>query len=439
MKKLLFSLFTLLIISSLVQAQETDPKKALSKAGRSLGAYNLDPANNENKLQEAAELIQVAADSPETNGEVKTWQTRGEVYNSISDNDLGLAAIQGDENFVPKRPDAPYIAGESFLKALELAQKKYEKKDALKGLEESARKLNQIGNIQIRTADYSAAFKSLEMVLKINNMLVENGETAVIPEADMNNHKFVLAYCAQAAGNQSAAKQYFKELYETGNAEGGVYAQYFNILNAEGDPNAIKVLEEGRAKYPDNSEILFAEINYYILKQDYVKLEEKLKKAIETEPNNPSVYAALGNVYMNLFTEAFREDMKSEKAASYFGKSKDYFEQSLKIDPKLYDAVYGIGSLYFNRAVELLKYANDLPMDKSKEYNAALAEAKGLMEEALPFFQHAESMNPNDVNTLIALSEIYARMDDLETSGLFKKRLESVRNGEKHDKSYFDK
>ena len=47
-------------------------------------------------------------------------------------------------------------------------------------------------------------------------------------------------------------------------------------------------------------------------------------------------------------------------------------------------------------------------------------------------------MDPNDLNTLISLTEIYARKED-ELTYEFKKRQETVRGGGKNPSSYFKK
>ncbi len=437
MKKLLFSLLALFFFSTLIFSQE-DPKKALSKAGRALGAYNLNPTDNDAKLNEAKEMIEIAATSDEMAGQFKTWQTRGEIYNTYSEKDMAMLSMGAEANFTPKHIDAPYTAAESFEKALSLAQKKFEKKDALSGLNEAARKLNQIGNYQINKQDYAGAFKSLYKVYEVNNLLLEKGGEAVINAEEINNQKFVMAYCAQAGGNSAAAKGLFKDLYEAGTDEPSVYAQYFNILNAEEDPEALKVLEEGRTKFPENTEILFAQINHLIQKGDYKKLETVLQDAVKAEPNNPSVRSALGNVYMNLFTDEYSVENESDLSKDYFAKSLDYFNQAIELEPKQFDALYSIGSLYFNKAVEIIKVANELPLDQSKKYDAMTKEANGLMETALPYFKNAESLNANDMNTLIALGEIFARMNDFEKSGEFKKRLQTLKDGGTNEASYFN-
>lgn len=437
MKKLLFGLLAILVLSHAAKAQE-DPEKALTKAGRALGSYNLDPSNNGDKLKEAIEMIDIAAASEVNAGKVKTWQTKGEIYNALSDKDISAMVINADH--VPAKPEAPIVAAEAFIKAADLAEKKYETKDAIKGMTESAGKLSTFGNGQIKRQEYAAAYKSLNTVLLIHESVKKHGGETVIADADMSNHKYVLAYCASAAGDKANAKRFFKELYESGGGEAGVYAQYFNLLIEENnETEALAVLEKGRAKFPTDTEILFAAINFYIKKQDYTKLEALLKSAIEAEPNNPSVYTALGNVYMNLFTEEYGKDKKSTAATGYFDKSMEYFNKAISLDSKQFDAIYSIGSLYFNKAVEVLKSASLLGMSKAEQaqYNEMTKESKGLMETALPYFQKTEAMDPNDTNTLIALSEIYARMDNLELSKEFKTRLETVRAGGKVSGAYF--
>jgi tetratricopeptide (TPR) repeat protein len=436
MKKFLFTLVTFIVSASLLFSQE-DPEKALTKAGRALGSYNLDPTNNGPKLQEALDMIDIAVKSDVTAGKIKTWQTRGEIYNTLSDKDINMMTL--DKAYVPQNPDAPHIAAESFIKALGLAQKKYEIKDAVKGMQEAGGKLNMIGNMQIEKADYAGAFKSLDMVQTVNDLVKKNGESPIVPDADLNNHMFVVAYCAHASGNKAKAKELFKSLYEKAIDEPSVYATYFNILNAENDPEALKVLEAGRTKFPDNTEILFAEINYLISTGQYEKLKVKLQEAIQKEPNNPSIYTALGNVYMNLFSQEFAKDRASTVAKEYFDEALKYFTKAIELDSKQFDAIYSIGSMYFNKAVELQKDANNLPMDKAGQakYKELDTQVKELMNTALPYFQKTESIEPNDQNTLIALGEIYARQNDFEKNKLFKDRLQVVKDGGKHTSSYF--
>ncbi|MBI1223875.1 MAG: hypothetical protein GC192_01445 [Bacteroidetes bacterium] len=441
MKKVVFGLLAMFLFTNFITAQE-DPEKALGKADKALAAYaqNLDPNSNEGKLKEAIELIDLASGAEVNKGKVRTWQTKGEIYNALADRDL--TSMIKNPDFVPQHPEAPIVAAESFIKAAEIASKKYETKDAVKGATEAAGKLNNLGNNQIKRSDYAGAFKSLEMVMKVNDMVKKNGGDPVISDTDMPNHKYVVAFCASAAGNKEVAGQLFKELYQAGSEEAAVYSQYFDYLYQAGNKDeAWKVFEKGQSKFPASTEILFSGINAKIAEKDYESLKQMLNKAIEAEPNNPSIYSALGNVYMSLFNDEYAKDNNSEVAKGYFEEALKYFNKAISIDENQFDAIYSIGSLYFNKAVELIKVANNIPPGKEgqKKYDALSAEAKDLMSKALPFFQKTESMQPNDINTLIALSEIYARMNDFEKSGEFKKRLEKARAGQEVGASYFKK
>ncbi len=439
MKKVVFGLLAMFLFSNLVSAQE-DPEKALNKADKALAAYvqSLDPATNEAKLKEAVQMIDIASAADINKGKVRTWQSKGDIYNTLADKDL--ANLFKNPDYKPENPTAPLIAAESYMKALELAQKKFEIKDAVKGMTESAGKLNNIGNAQIKLNDYKGAFKSLEMVMKINDTVKKNNGDAVIADADLPNHKYVVAFCASASGDKESALKLFKELYDAGSKEASVYAQYFDMLYATGQKDeAWKVFDKGQAEFPTSTEILFSGINAKIAEQDYESLKQMLGKAVAAEPNNPSIYSALGNVYMNLFTGEYAKDKNSELAKSYFDESLGYFNKAVSLDAKQFDAVYSIGSLYFNKAVELIKAANLLPMDKEsqKKYKTMTDEATSLMSTALPYFQKTEAMQPSDVNTLIALSEIYARMNDLDKSREFKSRLEKAKAGQDVGPAYF--
>lgn len=439
MKKVGFGLLAMFLFSNLVSAQE-DPEKALNKADKALAAYvqSLDPATNEAKLKEAIQMIDIASAADVNKGKVRTWQSKGDIYNTLADKDL--TNMFKNPDFKPEHPEAPFVAAESYFKAMELATKKFETKEAMKGMTESASKLNNIGNAQIKANDYAGAFKSLNMVVRINEVVKKNGGEPVVADADMSNHKYVVAYCASASGNKEEASRLFKELYDAGTEEASVYAQYFDMLYQTGKKEeAWAVFDKGQAKFPASTEIMFAGINAKIAEQDYDALKKLLAKAIEAEPNNPSIYSALGNVYMNLFNSEYSKNKDSEVAKGYFDESLKYFNQAVNLDPKQFDAIYSIGSLYFNKAVELIKIANGLPMDKEgqKKYKLYMDEASGLMSTALPYFQKTEAMQPSDINTLIALSEIYARMNEAEKSREFKARLEKAKAGQDVGPAYF--
>jgi len=132
-----------------------------------------------------------------------------------------------------------------------------------------------------------------------------------------------------------------------------------------------------------------------------------------------------------------------EKSDEYFNKAKKYYSETLEIEASNSTAVYSTGALYYNRAAAMLTEL--IAMEEKGDYSKAAmdkqtairADIQKEFENALPYFQKAEKLNPNDMNTLLALKEIYARKDDFEMSGVFKKRIEQLTAGEKLETSYF--
>jgi len=130
-----------------------------------------------------------------------------------------------------------------------------------------------------------------------------------------------------------------------------------------------------------------------------------------------------------------------QKANDYFSYALKYYIDALARDAKYFDAIYSIGALYYNKAAtkarEMQALSNDFSSEGLKKYEYKKVEVSAEFDSALPYFKKAESINPNDVNTLVALKEIFARKDDLPTSDEFKKRLQTVQDGGKNDQSFF--
>jgi tetratricopeptide (TPR) repeat protein len=214
----------------------------------------------------------------------------------------------------------------------------------------------------------------------------------------------------------------------------------YKLVVDEDIPAAEEILTVGREKYPDDLGLLFSEINHYLKLEKVEVLEDKLKFAIEKEPDNPSLYSTLGNVYDKLYQSSYKEGDLAQ-ADKYFENSKDYYEKAINIKPDYTDAIYSVGALYYNKAAIVTEEMNALASDYTKEgtnkYNLKKQEVEKLFSEALPYFKKVEKLDPNDRNTLIALKEIFARENDFETSNEFKMRLEKIESGETIDKSFF--
>ena len=94
---------------------------------------------------------------------------------------------------MPKVENPAIEAFEAFQKALELAEKKYETSDALKGVAISQGNLSNIGVFKYDERDYSGAFENFRAVLKAHDILKENGEDSSLDaeEDGCNNQMYI--------------------------------------------------------------------------------------------------------------------------------------------------------------------------------------------------------------------------------------------------------
>ncbi|MBX2876914.1 MAG: hypothetical protein KTR30_32650 [Saprospiraceae bacterium] len=442
MKNIFLTCLSLLLAFSSVQAQAG--KKALKKASQAIAAFNLDQTNKE-KLQEAVDFIKTAEEDAETAGTIKTWLKKGEIYGVIATQITNIKTLGiGDPSELPSVERPAYNSFKAFEKAFGMAEKKYEKKDALKGLAMAQGTLSNMGIYSYDEQKYQEAYENFNAVLVAHDLLKSNGGESALDATpgQLDEQKYITGLAALNANKAAEASELFQELYKANYDKPAIYEALYKIeAEKTSVADAYQYLEAGRKKYPDDVSLLFAEINHFLKLNKLDVLITKLESAIEKEPDNMSLYATLGNVFDNLYQKESGEG-NDAKAEEYFNKALERYNQALAKDPKYFDAIYSIGALYYNKAAAMTKQLVELEGDYSKDglkkYEAMKKKVFTQFDEALPFFKKAEKLNPNDTNTLIALKEIFARKDDLATSNEFKTRLEKVQGGEKNDASYFN-
>ncbi len=439
MKKLFFLCLSTLFVLTSALAQ--DPGKDLKDAKKAYGTFTLDQANKP-KLKEAQVAIDQAMKAAENQALAEAWITQGKIYNDIATQTVNIRSLNiGKLEDLPQVDKPAVVAANAYTKALELAQKKFETKDALTGLAVVQTNLSNLGIYLYEEQKYKDAFESFKIGLDVHELLKKNAQKSILDaEADYNNQIYICGLAALSANMPDDARPYFEQLYKINYDKASIYEALYT-LTAKTDMNAAyKYLEAGRAKYPEETSLLFADINHYLKLGKLDLLIEKLKLGISKEPNNVGLYTVMGSVYDNLYQKSERDGDKV-KAEEFFTESLNYYNQAIAKDPKNVDAVYSIGALYYNRAAlltqDLNKLADDYSKDGLKKYQDMRARVFEQFEKALPFFKKAENLDPNDTNTLIALKEIFAKKDQLDVSKALKERLENVQAGKKNDKPYF--
>jgi len=440
MKKWSILLVSLFLAIGYTNAQDS-PSKMMKKADRAYSKYNLDQRNNKEELIKARDLIQSALEDEEVANEGRAWVVKGQVYSSLANEDIKMQIANPEA--APSYPDAPYISYESFYEALNVAEKSRYEREALEGLGNLTPIFSTLGNSYLQQQDYAKAYEPLGALLNIHETFVAEGENPIYQnEADYNQQRFVVAICATQAGDTPKAKELLTELYNEEYQEAAVYSSLFELLmNEDNTEMALEVLDKGKALFPDDNTILFARINYYIQNDELELLEESLMQAVNAEPENASVHSALANVYMKIYNRMIDEEGYDEKEATrYRNMAIEYYDKAIALDPDDFEPYYSVGSIYFNEAAVITQQMSELGIEKPDQimYDSLKVESEKLFEKALPYFKKAESLNPNDINSLIALREIFARTNEYEKVQELKVRVEKIQSGEEFTSSYFN-
>ncbi len=422
MKKIILSLLSICFLAVSIQAQ--DAKSMVKGAEKAIGEFIKDPSNA-GKLDEAKAMFDQALSS---GGTADLYNKKGAAFIKMADQQMTARLLNPEAPLLD--PLAAVEAFDAYSKALSMAEKKGAKKKALSGISDTETHLNNVAINMYQTQEYAGAFQNFDASIKAKNLLSENGSKSRLDDpALMSDQKLFAGITAYYSENTEAALPYYEELYAMGTEEPAIYEGLI-AMKKESDPEgSLAVLAAGREKFPDNTSLLFAEINHYLAAGELDVLIEKLELAIEKEPDNLSVITTLGNVYDQLHVAANTEN-DAVKSEEYFNKALATYKQVIDRDDSNFDAWYSSGALYYNKAAGMAPVINELGNDFSaegtKKYNEMKEKMDTAFAQALPYFEKAESIDANDRNTIIALKEIFARQSNFDKVEVYSKKLDSI-------------
>ncbi len=445
MKKVLFALLGILVILGTTQAQD-DAAKLAKSAGKALAAYNQDPAGNGAKLAEAKTKIDQALQTPEAQALASAWLIKGDVYSTRLQNDLALQSV--NPNAKLSGDNDALEAFNAYKMAYEKQEaKKYEKQQAIDGILLVQPSTINIGIGKYDAKEYEKAFLTFKASLEAHEILKANKKASALDDQkEYSEQVFFTGLLARLANRCQDAVPYFEILYNKGTDSVAVYEELYNCkMELKDEAGAIKIVEEGRKKFPEATSLLFAEINYYLSKGRLSELTSRLELAIKKEPNNVGLYRTLGDVYNNLFTTLLDDstktkDQKTAQLKDYARLAKANFMVAVEKEPTNADANYSLGALLYNETNIIAQDMNATDFNTAagkKRYQELNVQMLAGVDEALKYFQKAEAIEPNDQSTLAALVQAYSRKDNDTMYMEFKKRLDVLKKGGTNAGAYF--
>ena len=368
-----------------------------------VSAYN--QLRNEN-LEKAMESIEPATEHKKTKDDAKTWYYRGNIYLSLH--------LTEKEEFKDVVDNPLEIAYDSYKKALELDDKEKYKEDVTQRMQFVSEQYFNLGVNTYKEKKYDTASKSFEAAANIAKEYLNTTDTTAL---------YYTGNSADLAGNKERALKYYKKAKELNFDNASLYTSMSRLHTALGDTaKALEVVKEGNKRYEDNFDILITETNIYLAKGDAEKALKNLKVAVKKDTTNPEIWFAVGTNYDNMMNEQENDSitrMMMEEAVNAY-------EKALELEPDYFKPAFNLGAIYVNRAAELQSMANNLPLSATEKYEKMKSEADSMLLKAMPMLEKAHKIDPNDINTMSSLKEIYARLGEKEKLQKISKKLQEA-------------
>ncbi len=391
---------------------------ALAMVGQNSKVTTAKFAYDDGNLEKAKEAIDIAVNHPKTQADAKAWYYRGLIYKAIYLDTTQYKNL--DSNALDK-------ARESFYKALEFDTKnKYKEFILLNGLDFLYRSYYWEGDRKRNNRDFAGAYEDYKIAHEANARLFDEG-IATIEDTTVY---FLEGYTAQKSDQSEIAKKIYKDLLDM-RYEFPLFYQLYSELLVKDDSvdQALEVLAVGREIYPQNKDLMIAELNIYLMAGKQQEAVDKFEAAAKADSTNADIWFALGTIYDILHDKAI-ENGNEEDINTYRAKMIEAYSKALEVNPDHYKAGYNLGVMYFNEAVEIAKKMNKLPLNAQKEYNTLLEERNQRLELALPYLEKALQSKPDEIDTMKALKELYVWLQMYDKA----KEIETMISNEENKK-----
>ncbi|MBO6117673.1 MAG: tetratricopeptide repeat protein [Bacteroidales bacterium] len=359
------------------------------------------------RLANAKKNIDEACLNEKTMNEAKTWNYAGLIYAQLVD-----ASNNNPKLFKKQKIDTPVeelcatgIA--SLRKCLEIEDKEGTHEfaqssiDALKVL--CGYEFMYAGNTY-NAGDYA---KASEMFKKV----IEDAQVAHHNDVVMDA-MYYEADCYRMLKQSDKELALYREMAKLNTDKADVYLKIYAANKQAGDTTkAINALKKGvkmTANNPENNVIMKSSLaSAYLWAKQPQEADKILEDLLANGQNDVRTLNSIAGIYV--------DQSATEKATELYTKS-------LAINNNQLEAHRGIGLANFNKAVDLITEANNIPPEEQEAYDKKIAESFSYFEKAIPHFQNALKIKDDDFNSLKALKTIYSRLGGSATVDAAKKQ-----------------
>jgi tetratricopeptide (TPR) repeat protein len=366
----------LLLVPALVFAQ----KPLKPNKGKALSAWKAG------KLAEAKAMIDVCETDPKLGLDGEVFYYKGLIYASLD--------TTQNETFKGLVDNPLAISMEAFSKAEKMSGKKeYFVTDSFG--------LPVLRTQQLTTLSNHYLFQGVKFYQEddLEGALTNFEKSQLVTPSDTTAY-FYGGLVANSLENYDKALQYLSQYNKLGGTSPDAYSASIQIYNQvkEDKDKALELTREAKSKFPKNTTFARLEIGMLIDAGKEDEAKGGLEQAIAKEPNDAILYFYLGYVNYKL------KNMVDAKAN---------FEQSIKLDSKYFDAHLFLAKLVYEEAYSIKREMNSLGIsekDKKRKFELDKVYTDKL-RGALPYWENAEKVKPDDQEVLDALYSIYLDLD----------------------------
>lgn len=394
MKKLILSLLLIVGLAGTTYAQKANVNKAKNKALMETPDF---PG--------AWELIKPALENETTKNLANTWYVAGLVGYKENES-MDKAALLGTTADPDKKGETVMASYKYFVVADSLDQlpdakgnvKPKLRKNIKKMVREYYESIYQTSPLIVYGAhlfdkkDYDAALGVFKAFIAIPDLPLSEGEIA--KDSTYNMILYYAAISASNAGKADEAIKYYEDLKGKNYEEMAVYQLLYEEYNKKNDTiNFVNVLKEGAEKFPTEPWFLQNLINFYIYSGQTETALEYLNTAIQRDPNLAQYRFVQGGLHESL------GDAEAAEAA---------YLKAIEIDPKMASVYDALGRLHYNKAIAILDAT--YTMRDIKKAKAEEAKATEEFKQALPYYQKALELEPDQTSYKVMLRTLYYRL-----------------------------
>lgn len=398
MKKIALTLLVLMPVMVLSQV-----KPNISKAEKSLREGKLDEAKTVIDATVGAQEYMVDKKGQPSKNAAKAWYIKGMIYIAID--------TTKKEQYRSLDANAFAVAKEAFEKCNQIDGGK------------SATFMNDVSGFPLITDVVNANFAAVywNQAIAVYNEKKDPVAAYALSEKTLFFHEDTLVLLYAGGVFAPGAKEYDKglDLLQRYVKAGGTTPEAYTMMasiykdNKKDNVAAMKILQEGKARFPKYKDIALMELNMYLADKKYDIARAMVEGELKADPNNKDNYF--------LFGQLNREMGDPDKA-------KEAFRKVLEIDPKSFDAAAELANLYWADAKQIKNEMGKLSsskgdMDKLKKLDVLYVEK---LKIYIPYIEACEKLSPDDITVLYSMLSVYGDLDDQPKVTRLKKKLKSL-------------